>query len=200
MRTAAIQRRRRMRFAAAMLAAMVGALTATGSAASSAGAAVGPAPQPIARAESTAPANCKLFDPMFAWRWHQTKTIRASANRCDTPHGRGSWLIFKPNGDLVYSLGGHELWDSGTSGRTNRLIERGYGAMEIVGPSGVTLWGNQAPSSQQFTPNPPGGFGVGFSTDSTKPNAPLRQWEEDEVPCGESGCSVSLWISGKGVQ
>jgi hypothetical protein len=189
-----------IRLAAAVLAIVIGALIATGVDVGHSGAAVPDAPPPVARADSTAPAGCKLFNPMFAWRWHQTKTMRASANRCDTPHGRSSWLIFKRNGDLVYYLRGRELWDSGTSGRKNRLIERGYGAMEIVGPAGDSRWGNQAPSSQQFTPNPPGGFGVGFSTAGTKPNAPLTRWEEDEVPCGKSGCSVSLWISGQGVQ
>jgi hypothetical protein len=153
-----------------------------------------------ARAAQTAPSTCRVFNPLFNWDAGQTRTLRASARRCDAAPGRRASLMFQANGDLAFYLDGRQLWDSGTNGRRNRMIERGYGGLDIVDASGEVLWGTHGPQSEGFEPHPNGGFGIGFTSDGRAATTAFTHWTEDEGLCGTSGgCGQTLWTSGKGV-
>ncbi len=57
------------------------ALIASGAGSASAGSKAG------ARSK-TAPASCKVFNPLFEWKDGQERSIDASANQCDAAPGR----------------------------------------------------------------------------------------------------------------
>jgi hypothetical protein len=170
--------------AAALLLAIsvVGASTATGA------------------APKTAPAGCRVFNPLFEWKAGQERALRAADAPCDAPPGKRSWLIFQRNGNLVFYMEGDVLWTSDTKGEGKKLVERGYGGLDIENGQGSTIWGTGAPGAEGFEPHPSGGFGIGFETDEHGPNNAFTHWDEGEGLCGPEGaCGQTLWTSGKGV-
>jgi hypothetical protein len=161
----------------------------------------GPAPATAAAANGqTAPANCRVLNPLFAWDAGQERSLRAADNNCDAAPGRRAWLIFQRNGNLAFYLDGEQLWDAGTRGEGRSLVERSYGGLDIVNSSGSTIWSTGAPGSEGFEPHPSGGFGIGFQTDGSGASNAFTHWNQGEGLCGpEGGCGAALWVSGEGV-
>jgi hypothetical protein len=159
-------------------------------------AAIGAGPAAAAEPPQSAPSFCRVFNPQFDWKDGQERTLRAKDHPCDAAPGKRAWLILQTNGNLAFYLDGRQLWDAGTSGRGNLLVERGYGGLDITNSQGSVLWGTGAPQSEGFQPHPNGGFGIGF--ESTGGND-FTHWNESEGLCGPGGaCGETLWVSGKG--
>jgi hypothetical protein len=157
-------------------------------------------PAAAAQAPQSAPSSCRVFNPLFEWQAGQERSLRAKDKPCDAAPGRRAWVILQANGDLAFYVDGQQLWDAGTNGRGNRLVERGYGGLDIVGSQGQVLWGTGAPGSEGFEPHPSGGFGVGFQGDEDSKGNAITHWTEGEGLCGpEGGCGATLWVSGEGV-
>jgi hypothetical protein len=158
------------------------------------------APAAAAQSPATAPSFCRVFDPAFEWKAGQERSLRAADKHCDAAPGRRAWLIFQSNGNLAFYLDGNQLWSSDTMGRGNRLVERGYGGLDIVGSQGQVEWGTGAPGSSGFEPHPSGGFGIGFQSDGDGTSNAYTHWNQGEGLCGpEGGCGATLWVSGEGV-
>jgi hypothetical protein len=177
----------RLRAATAAIVAILAAMAiATGSASA-------------AEAPQSAPSFCRVFDPRFGWTAGQERSLRAKDRPCDAAPGKRAWLIFQTNGNLAFYLDGQQLWDAGTSGSGNRLVERSYGGLDIVNSQGSVLWGTGAPGASGFQPHPNGGFGIGFQTDESGPANAFTHWNQGEGLCGPDGaCGETLWVSGEG--
>jgi hypothetical protein len=148
----------------------------------------------------TAPAGCRVFNPLFEWKAGQERALRAADAPCDAAPGKRSWLILQRNGNLVFYMEGDQLWTSDTKGEGKKLVERGYGGLDIENGQGSTIWGTGAPGAEGFEPHPNGGFGIGFETDEGGPNDAFTHWDQSEGLCGPGGaCGQTLWTSGKGV-
>jgi hypothetical protein len=153
-----------------------------------------------AQAPQSAPPSCRIFNPQFEWAAGQERSLRAKDRPCDTVTGRRAWLILQANGDLAFYLDGQQIWDAGTQGRGNRLVERGYGGLDIVNSQGSVQWSTGAPGAEGFEPHPSGGFGIGFQSDGNGTGNAFTHWTEGEGLCGpEGGCGAVLWVSGEGV-
>jgi hypothetical protein len=157
---------------------------------------------PSARAAEmpqSAPSFCRVFDPQFEWEAGQERSLRAKDRHCDAAPGKRAWLVFQTNGNLAFYLDGNQLWDAGTSGKGNRLVERSYGGLDIVNSQGSVLWGTGAPGASGFQPHPNGGFGIGFQSDGDGANNAFTHWTQSEGLCGPGGaCGETLWVSGEG--
>jgi hypothetical protein len=147
-----------------------------------------------------APSFCRVFSPLFEWQAGQERSLPAKGRPCDAAPGRRAWLILQTNGNLAFYLEGEQLWDAGTSGPGNRLVERSYGGLDIVNSQGSVQWSTGAPGADGFVPHPSGGFGIGFQGDDDGTSNALTHWTQGEGLCGaEGGCGETLWVSGEGV-